>query len=312
MLIRSLTWVLIVACPIPCCAFQAPVELPMTLIGSNAEPSSLLSENSIDAGSAPRPMAPFGLTTEWIPANDSGLVSTEANATLPLLFLGSPPPLVKIGFRYTDLFAAEDFGLAGSLYEYTVGISGIRRINERWMIRTMLGVGFATDNLNTSSDSWQFRGGMFGIYQPNEKLNLTFGALATGRDDLPVIPAIGAVWMPHDAIRYDFMFPKPRVNFLLGGDSQRQHWAYLGCSINGTTWGYERSPGIDDRLTYKDFRIIAGWESRPTASARTPFSIGRTIQAEIGFAVGREFEFIQESRIEELGDSFVIGVSTKF
>ena len=173
-------------------------------------------------------------------------------------------------------------------------------------------MGFATDNLNTSSDAWQFRGGVFGIYKRNENLSWTFGALSTGRDDLPVIPAIGAVWLPASNVRFDLTFPKPRVNFLIGGNESRQQWVYFGGGINGNTWGYERAGMVDDRLTYKDVRLVAGWESRPTTSARTPFAIGRTIQAEIGYVFSREFEFESETRVEELDDSFVAGLSTKF
>ena len=96
------------------------------------------------------------------------------------------------------------------------------------------------------------------------------------------------------------------------GNGSRQQWAYLGGGINGSTWAYEQTSGVNDRLTYNDLRIVLGWESRPAASARTPFALGKTIRAEIGYVFSREFEFEDEVRIEELGDSFVFGVSTKF
>lgn len=262
--------------------------------------------------SAKRDVAPFGLSSEWITDSNSGLATTEATATLPLLFISRPPPLVKVGFGYTNLFASEELGLPDDLYEYTIGVSGVRKINDRWVIRSMLGVGFATDNSNTSSDAWQFRGGVFGIYNRNENISWTFGALATGRDDLPVIPAVGAIWLPNPSVRFDLTFPKPRVNFLIGGNEQRQQWVYLGGSINGTTWGYQRSEILDDRLTYKNLRIVAGWESRSGTSAKMPFAIGKTIQAEIGYVFSRKFEFEAETRVEELDDSFVVGLSTKF
>ena len=41
-------------------------------------------------------------------------------------------------------------------------------------------------------------------------------------------------------------------------------------------------------------------------------SRAHSIRAEIGYVFSREFEFEDEVRIEELGDSFVFGVSTKF
>ena len=261
--------------------------------------------------SKPRP-APFGIATDWITDSENGLSTTQVNVAIPLLTLGTPPPLVKIGFAYTDLFAAEAFGLPHELFEYSLGLSFVRPINERWTIRSVLGVGFATDNENTSSDAWQFRGGAFAIYKQHEQLSWTFGALATGRDDLPVIPAIGAVWQPNYFTRVDFLFPRPKINFLLHDNSARQQWAYFGFGINGNTWAFERPAVGDDRLTYKDLRVVVGWESRPSASAGRPFALGKTILVEIGYVFSRELEFENETRGEDLDDGFVIGVATKF
>ena len=255
---------------------------------------------------------PVGLSTEWITDSQFGLVTTEATTTLPLLFLGTPPPLVKVGFAYTDLFAQSEFDLPDDLYEYTIGLSWFRKINDRWTVRTMIGVGLATDNQNTSSEAYQFRGGMFAIYEKTEQLSWTLGAIALGRDDLPVVPAIGAVWMPNPTMRWDLTFPKPRLNVLLSETNERQRWAYFGAGINGTTWGYEKTDTTGDRLTYKDIRVVIGWESRPASAANLPFAPGKTTQAEIGYVFSRELEFDDESRVEPLVDSFMFGVSTKF
>lgn len=286
-------------------------------------PNPLFSESAVESNQYPYPSeivepesrpkpTPFRFDAEWITDSETGLATAEANVTVPLLAFGTPPPLVKVGFAYTDLFAADSFGIPNELYEYSIGLSWVRPINDRWTIRTLLGVGLATDNENTSSDAWQFRGGVFGIYQRNETLSWTLGALATGRDDLPVIPAVGAVWQPNEHTRFDFLFPQPKVNFLLTEDGARQHWGYLGFGINGNTWAYERAGMVDDRLTYKDLRVVLGWESRPKASAGMPFALGRTLRLELGYVFSREFEFERETRVEDLGDGLVMGFSTKF
>jgi len=255
---------------------------------------------------------PVGFQAEWITDADTGLATAKVDTTLPLLMFGTPPPLVKVGFAYTDLFAAESLGLPDDLYEYSIGLAWVRPINDRWTVRAMLGVGFATDNQNTSSDAWQFRGGVFAMYERNERLKWTFGAFATGRDDLPVIPAVGAVWQPNPCTRVDLLFPQPKVNCLISDDGSRQQWAFLGAGINGTTWAYEQPGMIDDRLTYKDLRIVIGWESRPSASAGMPFALGKTMRVELGYAFSRELKFENETRVEDLDDGLMLGISTKF
>lgn len=267
--------------------------------------------HSIDA---PKPSRrpPIGLKGEWITNTDVGLATMKVDTTLPLLFFGTPPPLVKFGFGYSDFVSVDSLELPDDLYEYSIGLSWIRPVNDRWTIRAMLGVGFATDNKNTSSDAWQFRGGVFAMYERRSHLKWTFGALATGRDDLPVIPAVGAVWMPSQCVRVDLLFPQPKVNRLVSDDGSRQQWVYFGAGINGTTWAYEQLNGSDDRITYKDLRAVIGWESRPSASAGMPFAFGKTMRLEAGYVFSRELEYEYETRVKDLDDGLMLGVSAKY
>ncbi len=292
---------------------QTNQSLPQSNFDPSAEqdPPTNVEGSYFDQAKPPR-RPPVGFQAEWIGDSQFGLATAKVDTTLPLLMFGTPPPLVKVGFSYTDLFAAESFGLPANLYEYSVGLAWVRPINDRWTVRTMLGVGLATDNENNSSDGWQFRGGVFAMLKRSEQLTWTFGGVATGRDDLPVIPAVGAVWMPNPCTRVDLLFPQPRINRLIIDDGSRQQWAYFGFGINGKTWGYEQPGMIDDRLTYKDVRMVVGWEARPAASAGLPFAIGRTTKLELGYVFSREFKFENETRVEALSDGLMLGVTTKF
>lgn len=278
----------------------------------NPPPDSSLDE------AAPQPSReiprriPVGWQAEWLLDSQTGLSGTEVDVTLPLLkFFGSPPPLIKTGFGYTHLFS-DEFGLPENLYEYSLGLTWIRPCSDRWTVLSMLGVGMATDNENRSRDAWQFRGGVFGIFERNENWKWTFGALATGRRDLPVIPAIGAVWQPSPTLRVDLTFPRPRVNWLVAETEARQRWVYLGATLNGSSWAYQAPGNVDDQLTYRDWRLVAGWESRPAAAEGLPAAFGRTIAVEVGYAFAREFEFERETRTESLSDTAFIGILTKF
>ena len=267
--------------------------------------------SNIPARKIPR-RPPVGWNAEWIMDSDSGLAASEAHATIPLLkFFGSPPPLVKTSFGYTRLFS-DEFELPANLFEYSIGLTWIRPMNDRWTVLSMLGVSMATDNENRSSDAWQFRGGVFGIYKRSESWQWTFGVLATGRGDLPIIPAIGAVWQPKPGFRADLTFPRPRLNWLVSERESRQQWVYLGAGLKGTTWAWQAPGDVDDQLTYRDWRLVAGWESRPVAEGGMPFALGRTLAAEVGFAFARQFEFEQETRTESLDDAAFMAITTRF
>ena len=120
---------------------------------------------------------------------------------------------------------------------------------------------------------------------------LDFGRTLPGRNDIPVVPAIGLIYQPNPNVRYDLMFPRPRASFLLTDDGRRQNWGYIGGGLNGGTWAYQQDSGLNDQLTYRAWQLVLGWESTPMMQPGMPFALGRKFGAEFGYAFGRQFEF---------------------
>ena len=170
----------------------------------------------------------------------------------------------------------------------------------------------ATDNENRSSDAWQFRGGILGVNKWSDRWSWTLGVIGTGRRDIPVVPAVGAVWEPNSVTRVDLTFPRPRLYRLIRQRGEIYHWAYLGASINGTTWAYENSEIGDDQLTYRDWRLALGWEVQRGRNPDMSFGMGKKIGGEFGLAFAREYEFERESRTEVLENSFFLSINTSF
>lgn len=258
---------------------------------------------------------PGSLDAEWLTDSDLGLRKLGVGLRVPLLFLrpkGGPPPMVSVGFNHTELNFADDFGLPSDLYEASIGVSGVRKLSDRWAVRSIIGVDFATDGDNRSSDAWRFRGGAFAIWEANPQLKLSFGAIALGRDDLPVVPALGAIWVPTSRSRLDLILPKPKLSYLLSDDGQRQNWIYTGVGLDGNTWGYESEGGVDQQLSYGDWRVFVGWEGRPSAPVNAPFVLGRKYAAEIGYAFSRDLELDQDSVEVPLSSSFFVRMSTRY
>lgn len=256
---------------------------------------------------------PISFGNTWLTDSTSGLINYDVNFKFPLLrFFGSPPPIVNTGFSFTDLRAGPNFGLPRELYEYSVGVTKVFPLNERWTIRSTLGVTMATDNRNRSSDAWQFRGSVFGVYKANEKWQWSVGAIALGRDDLPVVPGVGAIWTPNDRTRWDLIPPNPKVNFLIHQTDARQHWAYLGFGFRGTTWGYRTKLDLNDRLTYGDLRVITGWQIRPQAAPDAPFVRGRKYDLQLGYVFSRDLEWNHETIKMSLDDAWMIRFQTRY
>jgi hypothetical protein len=260
-------------------------------------------------------MRPTGsFAAEWqAEASNVDLAFYEARVQVPTYpFFGPPPPFINLGFSFTDLNAPEALDLPAELYDYSLGLSWMRPIRERWMLRLMLSTALATDGKNNSSDAWQFRGGLFAMYQPSEDWTWILGALALGRKDIPVVPAVGAIWQPNPGLRFDLTLPRPRVALLIVDQGPRQQWGYVGAGFSGGTWAYERTGAIDDQLTYRDWRFVVGWESTPTPEPGMPFTRGHKLGAEIGYVFARKFKFEGGLPDIDIDDTLMLRLTASF
>lgn len=264
---------------------------------------------------AQRRLSPrFQVSAEWQPsASDVGISSYDLSIQQPIYpVFGPPPPFINAGYSFTRIDAPASSALPERLHEYSLGMSWMRRINEQWMARLTLSAAFASDLDNNGADAWQLRGGAFAMYRPNEQWSFAAGVLATGRDDLPVIPAVGLIWQPGRDIKVNLMMPNPRLSFLCAETAERQHWVYLGGGISGGTWAYQRSDGSNDRLSYREWRLVAGWEVMPPQPPGTFRSSVPRFNAEIGYSIGREFEFDSARPDISLGNALLLRTSLNF
>lgn len=290
-------------------AVQWTADFPQSA-GGQPQPANIV---------APRDNFPrrplIGAGAEWI-SGPRGLAASNINTTFPVLLPSRgpnrPPPLVTVGFEYTNLFQASQSNLPEDLYEYSIGLTRIQPINQRWKVLTILGAGMATDGWNQTSDAWQFRGGVLGLYQPNDNWKWTVGAFATGREDLPVIPAVGLVVTPRPDLEIDLTFPRPAIRHIIRQSGNWQDLVWAGAGIAGTTWAYERPRYGDDRLTYRDIRVVAGWERRQVPRNGMPAAAGNFLRLEIGYAMARELEFLDDTQTAPLDGGFIGSLRTRF
>jgi hypothetical protein len=279
---------------------------------TNEPPLSDAIDQSLDLKSLLRPRVEF--FAEWEPESDGLAISSyDLSAKMPTYpIFGPPPPFVTTGYSYTRIDAPATLDLPESLHDFSLGLGWMRRINDRWMARFMLSGAFASDMDNASSDAWQIRGGGFALYRPNERWSWAFGALATGRDDVPVIPAFGVIWEPSPQLKVNLMMPRPRVAYLLAESDTRQYWGYVGGGISGGTWAYNRASGVGERLSYREFRLVLGWESTSPLPPGTFRATGTRLNAEIGYVFGREFELDRDGADIKTDDALLLRTGISF
>jgi hypothetical protein len=88
--------------------------------------------------------------------------------------------------------------------------------------------GVRTDFRNSDGAVRLFGLGLLTWQAVPERLALSGGAVYTGRDDFPVLPAAGLLWTPSPEWKFDVQFPSPRISRRLMKDGQSSElWGYL-------------------------------------------------------------------------------------
>jgi len=151
---------------------------------------------------------------------------------------------------------------------------------------------------------WQVRGGVVALYNYSDEWRFAGGALATGRKDIPVMPAGGLTWTPSKDWKIDLMFPRPRVMYLLSENYYEKNWCYLETGIDGGAWAFERPSGLEDFATYREWKFVVGCESNPVKQPGELMAQGVKFAFECGMVFDRTFEFDSGAPEEEIGSAF--------
>jgi hypothetical protein len=114
-------------------------------------------------------------------------------------------------------------------------------------------------------------------------LELRAGVLYLNRDNIRLLPAGGVIWTPNDWMEYELFFPKPKASVRFNVGPGFEDWLFTTAEFGGNTWSIERASGEHDKVTYLDYRLLAGVERRLNG--------GAGFRLEAGYVFGRSIEF---------------------
>ena len=158
------------------------------------------------------------------------------------------------------------------------------------MLNFSLAPSLFTDGDNLSSDALRIIGRFMAYYTLSPQTQLAGGIVYLDREDIPVLPAIGVIHKPREDLRYELMFPKPRIAWRQYFTPTYEQWVYVTGELGGGSWAIQRATGADDIASYRDLRLVLGLERKMTS--------GRMCYFEFGYVFNREIEY--ESSIGDL------------
>ena len=230
-------------------------------------------------------------------------------ASLPIPLPGDALPLIiSPGFRMMSLGGPESLDLPNDLYSMSASVTYIHNAGDDLNIAFGVAPGFSSDFGNTSADAFRMTGFAIGTLQYNPELQLQFGLAYLNRSDLPIMPALGAVWTPDDRNRLELTLPRPRyarrVRVRGSGEDQIADWLYAAGELGGGTWAVERADGRNDLLTLRDFRFVVGYERKAT--------VGPDTRWEAGYVFGRKAEYDWGGESIRPSDTLMLRASISF
>ena len=158
------------------------------------------------------------------------------------------------------LTSASTFGLRRELYDQSFEFSHYAPVGDNWLINTSFAPGLFSDWHNFTRDSIRLPGRVVAAYKLGTDWQLVGGIAYLNRKDVPWLPVLGAIYYPNEDVRCELVFPRPRLGYRYTHDGNKERWVTLRGEFGGGQWGYERTDGVLDTLTYKDWRVLAGFE----------------------------------------------------
>ena len=230
------------------------------------------------------------LLSQTIPGDGSnglGITSFDLRGTLkfarfPVLFV-TP----RAGLHFLNGPSSTD--LPARLYDFSVEADLYVPVNDRWTLNFAAAPSVFSD-LQATQNAFRMVGRGMAFYRWSPQLQLAGGFVYLGRKDIAALPAAGFIYTPSDDMKYDIMFPKPRISYRYHHTSERERWVYASGELGGGSWAVRRTSGVDDVASYRDFQLLLGIEQKQTKALNWQF--------EGGFVFGRKLKYLSK-----LGDT---------
>lgn len=182
---------------------------------------------------------------------------------------------------------AERWSVPPRVYDAYAQLRWMRRLGERWGIDLAVTQGVFSDFHQSTDDNFRITGHGIAAWTYSPALKFVLGAAYTDRLSAEMLPVCGLIWTPHEEIKYELVFPHPRIArriYTCGAYAgEVQDWIYLAGEFGGGVWTVERSSGASEEVDYTDFRVVLGLERKGIG--------GLDARLEAGYVFGREIRY---------------------
>jgi hypothetical protein len=175
--------------------------------------------------------------------------------------------------------------ISSPLYDFALETTLRIPLGERWEILGSVAPSLFSDLRNTSHEAFRIPSRAVVFYRWSDLIQLTGGFLYLDRDDIRAAAVAGViVGQPDDAVRLEVLYPRMKLAYRFRQSGEIEHWAYVSQDfLGGGSWAMQHSYGLDDVVTYRDEKLMLGYE-RIVARRQAAF-------IEAGYVYNRRLSF---------------------
>jgi hypothetical protein len=266
--------------------------IPMTepLYPANPTPSLRESLTPPDARSGFFQKAKF--QTAYIPQFDEDSLGwtdlrTEVVTALPF-FTRENPIIITPSYELHFLDAPAGIELPPRLHDLVMDFHTFRVFDNKWIVDVAVAPGFYTDDHSFDSDeALRVNGRALGIYAPTLDVKWVLGVTYVDGGWAKVVPVAGVIYEPTDDVKYELVFPRPRVAWRLVNSpvpGRDEYWFYVLGEFANAAWAFEQNDGDPDVLAYRDWRAIIGLEHKVIGGISSRIELGYVFNRDIKVA----------------------------
>jgi hypothetical protein len=229
-------------------------------------------------------LAPWGST-------HLGLNESEISATFALPWrTGVAPLLVTPGFAIQWWDGPEfPLELPPRTYSAWLDLAWHPQVTPWFGASLSVRPGIYSDFEFVNSDSFRIKASGLAIFTLSPRWQIAAGAVYLDRNKIKLLPAGGFVYTPSDDVRWELIFPQPKLAQRLTTFGNTHVWWYVGGEYGGDSWTVESevlSPGFRDQVDYNDIRVYLGLEWKPCDGVS-----GISGHLEVGYVFDRELVY---------------------
>ncbi len=279
----------------------------------NADEFTKATEPQVPPGARNGIFQKLFFTGTWLPQLDGdnlGWGDLETGIVFGFPFFRRDTPLLitpQFGVHFLDAPVGAD--LPDRVYDSSFEFRHLRKFGGGpWAMDVAVTLGYYSDFEQGNGDAFRVTGRGLVVYETTPGTKWVFGVGYYNRAGVSVLPIGGVIHQPSPDVKWEFIFPRPRIAWRLPGGipgSGDERWFYVGGEFGSGLWSIERpSTKAQDIIIYSDYRVLAGYERNIVG--------GLSCRYEFGYVFARNFEFDSATPDIEPDDTLLFRVGLTY